>query len=216
MSRRALPPSRSLVCAPVNTVPYVNAECVLRQFDMTNTGIAGDNYVVINRYDYGGIYPAVGSSVGVNDSPRFNQLRTLYREFAITGVKIELTPADRESVPDINGNAANNLLLNFSVYDEINIIQGWTVPNYQNRYLSQTFKQLDPNKTALVYRDNKPLAKQMNTPWMNANPSAFTVSTGGPRAVTVIGWRISNPNQQANYGSLRVTYYVTFRGQKVL
>ena len=181
---------------------------------MKNVTQNGDNYIVVNRYDYGGIYPSVGSSIGIDDSPRFNQLRLLYREFIITGVKIEVTPNDRESVP-VGGGQPSNLLQNYSVYDDINIVSGWTVPTYNDRYVSETFKQLDPSKSHVIYRDNKPLAAQMNTPWFDANPSNFTISTGGPRAVTAIGWRVDQPLNLANYGSMRITYYTTFRGQKV-
>lgn len=60
----------------------------------------GDNIVVINRYDYGAVL--FGSSLGVNLSDRFNQLRKAFREFAITGMKIEITPNDRENVA-VNG-----------------------------------------------------------------------------------------------------------------
>lgn len=35
------------------------------------TSVSGDNYVTINRYDYGGIYPGVATSLGVDGSPRF-------------------------------------------------------------------------------------------------------------------------------------------------
>lgn len=89
------------------------------------------------------------------------------------------------------------------------------MPAYGTRYLQESFKQLDPNTPHTVYRDNRPLAKQMNTPWFDANPPNFTTTTGGPRAVTVIGWKAVNSGSQeddVNYGSIRVTYYVTFRG----
>jgi len=81
-----------------------------------------------------------------------------------------------------------NVLQGFNVYDDINIVSGWTVPNYSDRYLSESFKMLDPNKATTVYRNNRPLARSMNSPWFDANPSALTTSTGGPRAVTVLGW----------------------------
>ena len=100
--RRARPPRQSLVGAPVNRACYFEAECVCRQFDMERVGLLGDNFVTINRYDYGGIYPAVGSSIGIDNCPRFNDLRAGFREFAITGVKIEITPNDRENVA-VNG-----------------------------------------------------------------------------------------------------------------
>ena len=102
--RRARAPRLSLVGAPVSKAVYFEAECVCRQFDMKptqNIG-TGDNFIVVNRYDYSGIYPQVGSGIGVDDSPRFNQLRPAFREFAITGVKIEMTPNDRENVA-VNG-----------------------------------------------------------------------------------------------------------------
>ncbi len=86
----------------------------------TQNAGTGDNYIIINRYDYSSIY-VVGNSLGVDSSPRFVNLRSQFREFAITGVKIELTPNDRDNVA-VNGNVTNNLLQNFNVYDDINIV----------------------------------------------------------------------------------------------
>ena len=86
-----------------------------------------------------------------------------------------------------------NLLQNYNVYDDTSVPSGWTVPVYKDRFKSDTYQQLDPNSPAVVYRDNRPLARSMKTPWFDANPSSFTVSTGGPRAVTVIGWLVTNP-----------------------
>lgn len=125
---RSMPMSKQLVGATVdrNTV-YVNAECVVRQFSMNNVGLNGDNFTTVNRYDYSGVYPGVASSIGINDSPRFNQLRGLYREFIITGVRIEITPNDRETVPEA-GQPVENMLQAYNVYDDINITTGWTVP----------------------------------------------------------------------------------------
>jgi hypothetical protein len=36
----------------------------------------------------------------------------------------------------------------------------------------------------------------MNTKWFDANPPAFTTTTGGPRAITVIGWKVENEANQ--------------------
>lgn len=86
----------TLVQAPVNKVCYFEAQCTLRQRDMGPVGLGGsDNFLVLNRYDYGAIYPPIGTSIGVDSSPRFNTLRFAFREFAITGMKIEITPNDR-------------------------------------------------------------------------------------------------------------------------
>ncbi len=212
---RITPPSRQLVGSVVeqNTV-YINAQCVVREFELGNVGLSGDNYVTVNRYDYGGIYPGVASSIGVDNSPRFNDLKTLYREFIITGVKIEITPNDRDTVAE-NGVVQQNLLQNFNVYDDINIVSGWTVPALASRYVSDSYKQLSPCTPHLIYRSNRALARQQKTPWFDANPTSFAVTTGGPRAVTVVGWKVNDQNSVANYGSIRVTYYVTFRGQRV-
>jgi len=43
---------------------------------MLQVGLSGDNFVTINRYDYGGIYPGVASSLGPEGSPRFMSLRS--------------------------------------------------------------------------------------------------------------------------------------------
>ena len=90
------------------------------------------------------------------------------------------------------------------------------MPNYGTRFTADTFKLLDANKAHTVYRSNRALARSMNTPWFNANPSNFTLTTGGPRAVTAVGWKIRNqPVGVATYGEIRATYYVTFRGMRI-
>ncbi len=61
---------------------------------MGNLDSAGDNTATFARFDYSGLFPGVGTIVGVNNSLRFNELRVHYREFAITGIKIELVPAN--------------------------------------------------------------------------------------------------------------------------
>ena len=85
----------SLTRAPIEKTCYFEAQCVSRAFDMNVVGQLGDNFVTINRYDYGGIYPGIASSIGIDSCPRFNSLRPFFREFALTGVKIEITPNDR-------------------------------------------------------------------------------------------------------------------------
>lgn len=147
--------------------------------------------LVINRYDYGSVF-GVNSSIGIDSSPRFNALRTLFREFAITTVRIEIVPNDRNNTAFINAAPENNLLMNFNVYDDISITPNWTVPAYTDRVMNSSFKLLDTNRTHTVLRNNRPLARSMNTPWFNANPPNFTTTTGGPRAVTVVGWKIDN------------------------
>lgn len=76
--------------------------------------------LVINRYDYSSVF-GVASSLGIDQSPRFNALRVLFREFAITGVRIEVVPNDRNNTAFVNAAPENNLLMNFSVYDDISI-----------------------------------------------------------------------------------------------
>ncbi len=114
-----------------------------------------------------------------------------------------------------NNGGGNNQLMNFNVWDTINAEAGWSTPPYGIRFIDDSFKPLDPTKPHVVYRNNRPLAHSMNTPWFDANPATFTVTTGGPRALTVIGWKLDSPSGTFNMGEIRVTYYVTFRGQKV-
>ena len=58
----------------------------------------GDNAAVFARFDYSGLFPGASQIAGVNDSPRFVELAPLYREFAITGLKIEIVPANRQAI----------------------------------------------------------------------------------------------------------------------
>lgn len=91
----------NLVRAPVDRAVYFDAQCVVDEYNMVPTSVVnGDYYKTFNRYDYGGAtwYGAV-DSIGVDSSVRFNNLRPNFREFAITGMKIEITPNDRDSVP---------------------------------------------------------------------------------------------------------------------
>lgn len=119
----------------------------------------------------------------------------MYREFAITGLKLEIVPAVRTQVEEGSGQGGNNnnMLEMFNVWDSINVTTGWTIPNFTARFDNETFKMLDARNSHTVFKNNRPLAVSQNTPWFDANPSAFTVSTGGPRAVTVIGWKVSSP-----------------------
>ncbi len=89
------------------------------------------------------------------------------------------------------------------------------MPAYDVRFQGETFKMLEGNKGHTIYRDNRPLARSQKTPWFDANPANFTTTTGGPRAVTVVGWDVQATSGSAIYGQLRVTWYVTFRGQLV-
>ena len=102
--------------------------------------------------------------------------------------------------------------MNFNVFDDIDPIAAYQVPNYASRYASETFKALDPNKVHTIYRDNKPLARSQSTPWMTANPASFNDPNPGPRAVTIIGWKVDGSNSTQAYGTIRVTWYITFRG----
>lgn len=103
--------------------------------------------------------------------------------------------------------------MNFNVYDDIAPIPvGYTAPTYDTRYVGESFKALDPNKVHTIYRDNKPLAKSENTPWLPANPPNFNNPNPGPRAVTIVGWKVDGSNSVQSYGTIRVTWYITFRG----
>ena len=66
----------------------------------------------------------------------------------------------------------------------------WTTPTYAERFINESFKMLDPREAHTVFKNNRPLAASQKVGWFDANPSAFTVSTGGPRAVTVVGWNV--------------------------
>lgn len=115
----------------------------------------------------------------------------------------------------LNTGGANNQIMNFNVWDTINAESSWQVPPYGIRFIDDSFKPLDPTKPHVIYRNNRPLAHSMNSPWFDCNPSNFQNSTGGPRALTVVGWNITGVTGTANYGEIRTTFYVTFRGQKV-
>ncbi len=78
---------------PVKHDVYINAECVIRPIVMGNLDPNGDNKAVFARYDYSSLFPGVGTITGINDSVRFNDLRVHYREYAITGIKIEIVPS---------------------------------------------------------------------------------------------------------------------------
>lgn len=84
--------------------------------------------------------------------------------------------------------APSNLLMNWNIYDEIETVQNYVVPPYSERYPSETFKALDPNKVHTAFRDNKPLAGSQKTPWLLANPPNFNSFNAGPKAVTIVGW----------------------------
>lgn len=123
-------------------VSYLNTECACKPIFMGNT--TGDNFVSIARYDYSSLFPGAGTVIGVNSAPRFNSIRNQYREFAITGVKVEVCPLVQTSVAAMNdpGGVQQNVLQNINVWDDIDATSNWTVPDYTTRFIGETFKML--------------------------------------------------------------------------
>lgn len=93
-------------------------------------------------------------------------------------MKVEITPAARESVVLADSTVTTgspDMLENFNVWDDINMVDGFTPPSYDPRFKSDTFKILDPRKPHTIYRDGRQLARQMNAPWVDANPPNFNI-----------------------------------------
>lgn len=112
-------------------------------------------------------------------------------------MRVEIIPADRDTVVEYSVAGANpsNLLLNFNVYDDIAPLESnYQVPNYDTRYIADSFKTLDPNKTHTIYRDNKHIARSENSPWIPANPPNFHNRNPAPRSVTIVGWNVAGSN----------------------
>lgn len=64
---------------------------------MGNNGALGDNLLTFPRFQWISSFPnAPGHSV--DQTQRFLELHQHYREFAITGMRIEIIPADRDTV----------------------------------------------------------------------------------------------------------------------
>ena len=105
--------------------------------------------------------------IGIDSSPRFNSIRAQYREFAITGVRIELLPLVQMAVTSMNdaGGVQSNVLQNFNIWDDIDATTAWTVPTYDTRFVGETFKMLPGDKPHTVFRNNRPLAHSENSPW---------------------------------------------------
>lgn len=79
-----------------------------------------------------------------------------FREFAVTGMKIEIIPACRDVVPT-NATPARtpNMLENFNIFDDINMVDNFVPPGYEARFKNESFKILDPRKSHTIYRDGK-------------------------------------------------------------
>ncbi len=138
-------------------------------------------------------------------------------------MKVEIIPAARESVVLADSTVTTgspDQLENFNVWDDIDMVDSFIPPSYDPRFKTDNFKILDPRRPHTIYRDGRQLAKQMNSPWVDANPPSYSVVNELPKATTVIGWKVSNPqggsSSRTVYGSIRVTWYVTFRGQKLV
>ncbi len=94
----------SLIRNPVNNMVYINSELTLEPIEMTNlnqSGTNGDNRYSFLRYQYKEAWSQFWPQTqGFNVTSRFLEMHERFREFAVTGMKIEITPANREAVPN--------------------------------------------------------------------------------------------------------------------
>lgn len=85
------------------------------------------------------------------------------------------------------------MLENFNVWDTLNAESGWAVPDYTQRFNDQSFKLLSGRDSHTIFKNNRPLAASMKTGWFDCNPQPSVTSTNGPKAVTILGWKVSSP-----------------------
>ena len=99
MGWKAKPAAKQLLGAPVDTTQYFDAVCVSKPLEMTNQGGTGTVEGIYNilRYEYSNQFPNA-PTVSHEQTNRFQALAPLYKEYAVTGVKIEIVPTDRDSV----------------------------------------------------------------------------------------------------------------------
>lgn len=210
-----------LTIAPSSTMSYLNTVCVHREYAMQNyPNSGGNNQLLISRYQLSGHYGNVDNAtvMSVDQTILFQNQKEVYAEYAVTGCRIEITPIDADKVTAIDnpGIAPTNLCKNFNVMDEVSpIVSTYQVHPYATRFVHPTFRTLDPNGSKTVYRSGKALARTSKSGWASTNTGPNSTTNGLPPALVVVGWNVENPNGEYAYGTVRVSWMVTFRGRKV-
>ena len=145
---------------------------------------------IFARYNYGGNYgpdPANQKTViGVETTRRFNQTRLNYEQYIITGVKLEWIPANVPATvintTTTNTGAVVSNLRPILFYEDIDTYQ---IEEFKEEQIlvKDSWKLWTPNRRAKVYRNNKPLAKQQSSKWMESATTivpAYTVNPDVP------------------------------------
>lgn len=78
----------------------------------------------------------------------------------------------------------------------------------------ESFRLKQANRTWSVYRNNKPLAKQMKTPWIDSVGAIGQASSNGaPKACVAVTTSYRGFTEDATIGYFKVSWYINFRGQ---
>ena len=148
---------------------------------------------------------------GINTPARWTQVVRDWNQYAVTGFELEYYPAVYAGPTDVP--ALQQLL----VWEDLNT---YDISNYTQAQIlsSEGFKAYDPKKAMRLFRDGRPLTKQMNSAWQDCQAPS-NAPNGLPNAslcLNAIGTGFVLTTPSVDLGYVKATWYVTFRGQKGL
>lgn len=127
--------------------------------------------MVFSRYDYEGLFSQ--SNYGVNSGPRWAAVKKNYEQYAVTGLKVKYIPTGVMPTISSGSQSAANPLLNFGVKSLFLFedVDNYKIASYTEEQIVslESFKALSPLRQFKVYRNNKPLAREMNVAWQDTN-----------------------------------------------
>ena len=193
-------------------VPYVD----LKLDQMINvapssqgTGIVST--YVFSRMDFGGIISQV---IGINNPSGWSRAANFFDEYAVTGFRLEWIPSNIVGVVQTGGAlpAPTGVIYQSHFYEDLNTynIAAWSQGEVES---SGTLVMANTNEPQVITRSNRELSKTQNVSWKSTAASA-AISNGNPQAA--VAFRTTFDNGSRPMGTLKASWYITFRGIRII
>lgn len=153
---------------------------------------------------------------GFDSGARFQAMKNNWEQMAVTGMKLEYIPTNRVTMFNTAVNLAIGGIDHVFTFDDIDT---FNTNSFTDDTIAQkeTFRSHDPMKPFTIYRNNKPICRQMQAKWIDpTNYSSVAVNKDLPQAS--VGFRLQGTlvsGSNMAYGWLKLTHYITFRGQRI-
>ena len=169
--------------------------------------------IAFARFQPAGLTSSVYS---FNSSPKWAVVSPNWEQLAVTDVRITFQPSTLVGYIDNSQIVKEEGITHtLEVYEDINT---YNTPGFNaNQARAVECHQLmDPGKGFTIYRDNRKLANQMRLPWAKVEDiSAASYIDPHPRGSINLRFNTNGMSGGARFGTVKVTYKIHFRGQRL-